>query len=201
MAQKWLEMLVINTSANREPSTNFQNAQGQLLRLNEGHVRVFLGKSQKEYDGEEYWASHVQVQTESKKALDRIIDEGKHPYWFLEWCLKDNLNISSIVSHVKELLNKEPSSTSTAIDGFGNSILTSAIYNDILSLGENRIEVRLSGENDQEKAKVGIVWNGKRNSGFFQAQTIFSPDDILSILYAKISSTTAKKMVRDACVG
>jgi hypothetical protein len=160
---------------------------------------VFLREPKKEHDREEYWASHVQIQTESKKALDRIIREGKHPYWCLEWVLTDSLDISLIVSHAKELINKEPSSKCGVIDGSNNRILTSAIYNDILSVGENRIEFRLSGENNKENAKVGIVWGGERNCGFFQAQNVFSPDDILSILYAKISNIEAKEMARNAC--
>jgi hypothetical protein len=172
-------------------STVEQNDIQKTIQLPEGCVNISNVQTIPQYNGRNYWATNIHLSTEKKKALDRIVYEGKHPYSLLYFTLKDGIDLPMIAKQAEELANLSPSSSSYIRVGSDIEIMTHACY--YISYEGKRLRILLESSQTNSLAKLGIAYEGERNEGFFQAHNVFSSHSILSILYGNIAGKELSK--------
>ncbi len=124
--------------------------------LSEGQLTLILNKN----------SPLIGLRTKSKKVLNRIFAEGKHPCRSMYWILKNDLDVTRICSRIEEGCGKRPFSSSYIGSG-ENRILTHAYYR-ILPYS-NEIQIRIERPNrDGRDARVGIFHEGTIDKGFFK---------------------------------
>jgi len=144
-------------------------------------------------DGIRYWTSVIQARASTKSALNNILTNGSHPCWALYWTLKEDIDVHTLVSEIKELSGLAPSSSS----GLGGGRIVSAEYT--IDVNNERIRIFLSGsEFKRMSPAVGLIPESSIDKGFYFAHEIFSPDSILSFLRGEISRQEFRTMLQKA---
>jgi hypothetical protein len=128
-----------------------------------------LNKSKHQFNGHDYYRYVIYLRTRSKKVLNRMFAEGKHPCRSMYWILKNNLDISRICSMIQEVSGRTPISSSH-IGSDQNKIMTSAHY----TIKDIQIHLHIERSNREKADRVGLICEGMSNQVFFKLIT-FSP--------------------------
>ena len=122
---------------------------------------------------------------------------AKCPYQNIGWTLADDFDVSTIVSRTKELSGRIPSSSSGEQIGSGVLVLTSADFT-IGKIEGTSIRATLSRGRPNSGATVNLIYDGKANTGFFNAHKVFSVDIILSILYGELTPSRTQELIHNS---
>lgn len=181
--------------------------QCKFVRLKEGDLYLSPPRESGKYDGDNYYDSVVIAYFQNIKVLDKLVSELKHPYWVIDWILKEPINVKAIKKQLyessPETLDLNTSNDKTFNDSLDRTIINN--FNDLpLFDGIERVkshEVRIAiGHSYLMKGKtyVGLIFGGRSEKSFFMAHSVFSPDSLLSILMGEIPMQQIRKMIKDA---
>ncbi len=195
LANKWIDNIKALSS---EPIKTIPTTQGEtiVIKFQEGEITIRLPKMSRSYNGNYAKTAGIYFETTSKDVLQKVIVEGKHSYWNLEWTISDALDVHSLIPKVQESTGRVPSSKG----GTGsepNIHWRQADYAISIASGR-RIRVVLSSI-DSTKSKIGITHDDAMfDNGFKKAHEVFSPDSVLSIIYGEIPLQKMQEMIIQA---
>jgi hypothetical protein len=194
-ANRWstkLESLSLQAVVVRE-SDDF--GKEKLIRLPKGQARISPPIAKGQYNGVNYWTSVIQAEVYTTEALDYVLNQGKHPYWALDWNLKEEINLDRLVSNIKELTGRTPNSTN--LGGINDSILVEVEYG--FEMGDRILRVYLGkGGYSGALATIGLRYEGDVEEGFYQLHRVISPDSILSFLLGEITLANFRSTINEA---
>src|SRR5260370_2175428 len=162
------------------------------------HIRVNMSWNYRGYDGRQFFrAADIGIRTSQASALHKAIEAGEQPYWWLNWTLRDDLDISIVVAQVLERTGKKPISSSS-IRVSNISTLTGAEFR-IDGSNEESIRVSLSRWQPDADATLSLSYDGPSDTGFYHAHEVFSVKNALPALYGGIPFSTLRQKLTGLC--
>jgi hypothetical protein len=167
----------------------------KLIRLPKGQARISKPIAKGQYNGMDYWTSVIQAEVCTAQTLDYVLNQGKHPYWALDWNLKEDINLDRLVSNIKELTGRTPISTNPG--NINSSILVEVEYG--FDMGNQILRVYLGkGGHSRALATIGLRYEGYVEEGFYQLHRVMSPDFIISFLLGEITLAKFRSTINEA---
>jgi len=166
------------------------------LKLKEGVAKITFPKTSQQYYGFLTQAARIHVRSDNFTVFDKILKAGSHPYWVLEWKIANSLDVNSVINKISELTGRYPPSKS----GTGSGSSTHWGVADYYILNDPEATVRVSlQEIDDKTAQISLICHSKEpNQGFTHAHEVFSPDKIMSILYAQTQVPEVRALVQES---
>lgn len=170
-----------------------------IIKLKEGIVKISVPTNSRSFYSEGYSQSaNIHLSTESLPAFDKIIQIGNRPYWNIKWSISDVLDVHKLINKIEELNGKTPSSKSGT--GSGDSVTYTQASYYVLSDGNAKIRIDV-GQVNSTSSHLTLVHDGSKfDKGFVNAHEVFSPDEVLAILYGEIRPVEIRKLVQESVV-
>jgi len=197
LAKNWESK--IQTLGNVMPSEDIPGrGPAYTLQLQEGDAQLTSIKTSRQYYGFYTQAARIHIRTQNYNVLDKILKTGNHPYWVIEWIISNSLDVHSVIDKIDKLLGKQPSSKGGS--GSGDNIHWGSADYTIFNDSDRSVRVTLQELNDTS-AKVSLISSfNVPNRGFVKAHEIFTPDKIMSILYAQTNIPEVRELLDQAYV-
>jgi len=175
-AEEWL--VSIKDKSTRKVEIEQDISYGQLYK---GEVKISFPRNSRQSYREGYTQSaNLHLISKSINAINRILVEERHPCWTFNWTLSSELDISSMVSIIEETKDRIPLSSS----GTARKKTSASYYIGADNGSRFRVNVSMGAS---QTTNITIYHDSEElNSGFINAQNVFSPDLILQILYGEI---------------
>lgn len=197
LAQQWLDKVYGKLGGKLRVLSENQDTKTYQLAFQQMHIKITMSWNYKGFDGRQYFrAADIDIRTSQASALHQAIEAGEHPYWWLNWTLRDDLDISIVVAQVFERTGKKPGSSSSIRAG-NISTLTSAEFR-IGGDNEESIRVSLFRWQPDTDATLSLSYDGPPGRGFYHAHQVFSVKNILSALYGDIPFSKLRQMIMEA---
>jgi len=199
LAESWLGEVVGQIDGRLEEKSKRENETAYLLKTHKGHIKTNVTWNYRGNDGHRYFrAADILMTTESYPAIEKLLEANKSPYWYLSWVLKDELDVSIIVSRVRERTGKRPTNAVTVSIPSGPHVYQNASF----SIGEiesSTIRAGLFRAHQNSEAQICINFEDPLGKGFYQAHKQFSVEKVLAILYGELVPSTVHQLLREAC--
>lgn len=139
-------------------------------------------------------------ETESFAAFDKILTDGGHGYWVLEWHMPDDLDVDKIVKRIDELTGKQmqysrhpknyDSRSTTYVEKAEGYILRNHGW---------ELRVEIIGGNSNIGSRMDLIADPSNATNIFRnAHNILSPEIILSVLYGEKSMPEFRNLLQQA---
>jgi hypothetical protein len=199
LAQQWLDKVYSKLGGKLRVLSEDQDTKMYQLAFQQMHIKLTMSWNYKGYDGRRYFrAADIGIRTSQASALHQAIEAGEYPYWWLNWTLRDDLDISVVVAQVFERTGEKPGSSSSIRAG-NISALTGADFR-IDASNEESIRVSLVRWQPNTDATLSLSFDGPPDQGFYHAHEVFSVKNVLSALYGDIPFPQLRKMITEACL-
>jgi hypothetical protein len=139
------------------------------------------------------------MSTECLSALDKVLKAGNYPYWYLAWGLKDDLDVSIIVSRIKELTDDPPVNSFALKIPSGTQLYQNASFR-IGWFDGNPITVGLFRAQQNAEAQVCLIFQHPLGKGFYRAHELFTVETVLAILFGEKPRSMAHELLKQACI-
>jgi hypothetical protein len=197
LAHQWLDRVYGKLGGKLRVLSEDQDTKTYQIAFQQMHIKVTMSWNYKGNDGRQYFrAADIGIRTSQSSALHQAIEAGEYPYWWLNWTLRDDLDISIVVAQVFERTGKKPSSSSS-IKTDNISVLTGAEFR-IGASNEESIRVSLARWQPGADATLSLTYDGPPDKGFYHAHEVFSVKRVLSALYGDIPFSKLMQMITEA---
>jgi len=197
LAQQWLDKVHGKLGGKLRLLSEDQDTKTYQIAFQQMHIKANMSWNYKGNDGRQYFrAADIGIRTSQSSALHQAIEAGEYPYWWLNWTLRDDLDISIVAAQVFERTGKK-SSSSSSIRAGNISTLTSAEFR-IGASGEESIRVSLARWQPDADATLSLSYDGHPSKGFYHAHKVFSVKKALSALYGDIPFSKLRQMITEA---
>ncbi len=184
LAQQWLDKVCGRLGGKLRVLSEDKDTKTYQIAFQQMHIKVDMSWNYRGYDGQFFRSADIVIRTSQSSALHQTIEAGEHPYKWLSWTLRDDLDISVVAAQILERTGKRPSSSSLIRAG-NISTLTSAEFR-IGGSNEESIRVSLSRWQPDADATLSLSHDGPSGTGFYHAHEVFSVKNILTALYGDI---------------
>lgn len=106
---EWIDLVQsLSNKPVEEHETGMFNAREKLIRFSNGNMTITYPRTAQQYDGRYFYTCIIQAYFDNAQLLDKIVKEGRHPYYVLYFLLKNELDIPGIVSQIKYRTGRTP---------------------------------------------------------------------------------------------
>jgi hypothetical protein len=194
--EKWVQNAL--KFAKAEITTESIPGQGDayVFRLAEGTVKITKPRLSRSFAKEGYsQTGNIFMTTDSYDAFDKIITNGGHSYWHIEWLITEKMDINSLIDKVNEQTGKKPSSKSGT--GYGNTVKWSSA--DYTLLYDENMRIRMTIAGGEERVMIGVTHDDASfDKGFFTAHKRLTPELVMSILFGEIKIPEIRKIFKES---
>lgn len=193
-AEQWVTMLHGKMGGKLEERTSKELAKSWRFIVDKTHVSLTMMNDYAGYDGRKFRAASITVRTFNEAMLSQIVTAAERPYWFFEWRLADDLDVSSIISLVADQTGNEPVSSTQITNGSKTLEFNHAEYA-LRTIKERPLRITLTRWQPDRHASIGLIYDGGIQEGFYQVHQLLSVSKMLSILYGEVTLGEVKYLV------
>jgi hypothetical protein len=207
LTEQWIDTIMKLSTKPKEKIDDNGRYEKWLIRLAEGKIRLTIDKrlnSRTELiTGQElkdYCGIDITLETESVEVLDKVIVNGRHPYWAIEMVVTGKFDMKRIKLNAEHMgRHVDVSGGRSRAKGSSISCIRFVIfegYGDIHPVPDFYIEAHVQEGSNESGPSIALVYQGGLiNNGFFQAHKVLLPNTALSILYNKVKGPDVRQLV------
>lgn len=196
LRDKWIETArsLSKLTPKRESSERF--GEEEILQLKDGEVRISIQGNSVQNRGKYFRSANLLIRTEKPKTIYVLLKKCGQPCWTFFREFHTEFDVQAAVNVIKKKTGRLPgSSGSTVVNQI--TTITDADYTVIRQEGHT-IRVSLSRGNEQSGGRIGIIYDGEPNRGFFRIKGVLALRIIMLMLYGEISIKKGVEIVNKA---
>lgn len=169
------------------------SAEEEILNLKEGTVHIFLSSITVQSRNTLFRAANFRIRSEKRSAIEKLLKSGKVPCWTIFWEFYTQFDVQFAVNVIKEKFGKTPGSSASMTVG-EETKLTDADFN-LINLENATLRISLSQGTEKTGGRVGLIFDGSENQGFFELHKTIGIRTILFMLYGELSLSKFLKII------
>lgn len=179
----WLENVNNISETKIKDSISLKANDEVQIQLREGIVHIRIGGVTIQYYGTNYRAINLNIRTESKRAIEKLIETGHYPCWTFFWELESEIEVKTLVNKIYQKTGRTSSESGTSEE---NGIVTMQANYDMRLPNGYSFRVFLNDKNKDQNGRIGIIHSGHPSSGFYNVKFL-SMGSLLLLLYDAVS--------------
>lgn len=186
---------VIKNKVNGTVSENVENDITKIIiRHNQNTTKIGIGKlAVGNFSSHgEYWIKNISIHTDDFDLIDEFLRENNIKYWTFGWHIPDGLDAITAIENIESIRKMKHSGSQSFVDG---KLVGKGIQH-YFENNENRIvRVDIMGGIGVPTTITLVSDKIPPDGGFTNAHNVFSPDEILTIMYGERTPNHVRKLI------